>query len=113
MKFVILFNFLLLPILLFPYFYKVESIVCISQYGACSKSIVAETKQFENKPIKEILIELGKFLSNHPRVDSFNITYRPVANITIDIMESKAEIAIKENNSPEFLLVSKNSEIVT
>lgn len=112
MKFLILFSFLLLPILLFPYFYKINKIDCISQYGECSVEVLSSLEGFKNKPVKEAVLSLEKHLSENKRIREYKLIYRPLADITIELIEEKATVAVKEANRQEFLLVSQDRKVI-
>ena len=113
MKVLVFFSFLLLPILLFPYFHKVQQIDCTNQYNECSGEVLSGLEKFKNKSVKETLLDLDKSLKENPRIKSYKIIYQPIADISVELIEEKASIAIKENGTSEFLLVSEDHQLIT
>jgi len=104
---IILFLILVLMIaffLLLPRFIVIKNISCSSQYGPCLDDIVKKLESFQGKKLFQVKKEIKSYLKDEPQVKEYSIQFKIPGKIIVDIIERKAEFAVKSLDKNIFIL---------
>lgn len=112
MRMLVLSSIFILLIVLFPYVYKSGKIICKTQYGECSQDINLKVQSVNGQPIKQVTKLISERLKDEAKIESFKTVYHPLNTFQVDIIQKKAEVAIKEIDTLEYLLFSSDGNIV-
>lgn len=104
---------MLSSLLIFPYVYPVDSIACVSQFGECKPHIKHNLEAIEGYPLKKAELAIADYLSSDYTISEFATTYKPLARLEVNMVQEKAEIAVRENSSDKFFLVSLKGEKIS
>lgn len=89
----------------------VKAVECSNQFGPCSQ----EVQDMANAKINESYFSskksLGKALSESTRIDNYSIRFRLPSTLIVDIVEKKAEVALKFSEE-QFLLFDRKGNLV-
>ena len=91
--------------------YRVEKIVCESQYGFCNAEISKYLKSFEGKKYINSKKEIKKYLSDQLIVKERSFQYKFPNTLLINLIERKSICAIKTNEN-KYYLVSEDGIVV-
>jgi len=91
---------------------KIEKIVCESQSGDCSLSIMDELRRFEGEKVRIAIKRAEKALENNVLVNDYRVRFVPLSTLKVILVEEKAEYALKNSSEDFYTLVDINGKIL-
>lgn len=91
---------------------KVEKIVCRSQFGPCSETLLQSLAKFRGVPAFEVIGSAKKTLSLDRKVSKFRVRYLFPETLAIDVVERKAEVALGKQGFDGYVLVDKDGYVL-
>lgn len=97
---------------LLPRFIIIKNISCISQYGPCLEDIVKRLESNQGKKLFQVKKELKSYLKNEPEVKDYSLQFKIPDKIVVNIIERKAEFAVKSLDKNVFVLVDLDGNAI-
>jgi hypothetical protein len=90
----------------------IKNISCSSQYGPCLEDIVKKLESFQGKKLLLVKKDLKSYLKNEPEVKDYSTQFKIPDKIIVNIIERKAEFAIKSLDKNVFVLVDLDGNAI-
>lgn len=96
------------PFIGIPRFVKINSVYCKSQYGPCNFNLQKSLDQFQTKSLSDSRKGLENLLETDDSIDEYTIHFKLPDRLEVNVLEKKAFIALKNENSDLAILVDKD-----
>lgn len=103
---------LVASIILLPFFIKIKSISCQSQYGPCSNDLNQKLDSYKGKSLREVKKGITRALKNDSTISQFSFQLKFPATLKIDLIEDKALFALVKAGESNFFLVNKDGTVI-
>lgn len=98
--------------ILLPKFVVIKNISCSSQYGPCLEDIVKKLEGFQEGKLSKVKKELKSYLKSEPEVKDFSFQYKIPDRIIVNIIERKAEFAVKSLDKNIFVFIDSGGKAI-
>ena len=93
---------------------KIKKIVCQSQFGPCSASVLGSIDKIENgeKNLNDVKKELQGILSSSALVSDYSLHFQFPNIVEVNLLERKPEYAIKAKDTDSHALIDKEGHVI-